>query len=252
MNASIQLYAFEDNLVRVHSDDNGDPWFVAKDVCGVLGIASHRDATGRLDDDERGSVLVDTLGGQQKMSAISESGVYALIFTSRKPEAKAFRKWVTSEVLPSIRKTGKYEHRTVDRDEIRERASRVKLRASVKSRLMTLAVQVSKMEGGDSEDDVLEKYVSLAEVLAGPAGTSVSRSDPVDDLIDGFVSERVEDALGFQVSATDLYKAFYVWCSDNGEQCVPTMALFGRRMGERFRKVRQGTVRYIDIRLVEE
>ncbi len=85
---------------------NNEPFFVAKDVCNVLGISKYRDALSRLDDDERGSVKLDTLGGKQKTSIISESGLYALIMRSNKPEAKAFRKWVTSEVLPAIRKKG--------------------------------------------------------------------------------------------------------------------------------------------------
>ncbi|PGT35639.1 phage antirepressor Ant [Bacillus anthracis] len=85
-----------------------DVWFVAKDVCDVLGINKQRDAYSRLDEDERGSVLVDTLGGQQNMNAINESGLYSLILRSRKPQAKSFKKWVTSEVIPSIRKHGAY------------------------------------------------------------------------------------------------------------------------------------------------
>lgn len=87
---------------------NAEPWFVAKDICEVLGIEKYRDAVSRLDEDERESVLVDTLGGMQRMSAVSESGLYSLIFQSRKPEARKFRKWVTGEVLPSIRKKGYY------------------------------------------------------------------------------------------------------------------------------------------------
>lgn len=84
------------------------PWFVTADVCRILGIAKPRDAAAKLEDDERASTTVDTLGGPQEVSAISESGVYALIFRSRKPFAIEFRKWVTSDVLPSIRKTGAY------------------------------------------------------------------------------------------------------------------------------------------------
>ena len=87
---------------------NGQTWFVAKDVCKVLGIEKARNAVSRLEDDERGPVLVDTLGGTQRMSAVSESGLYHLVFQSRKPEAKKFRRWVTGEVLPQIRMTGGY------------------------------------------------------------------------------------------------------------------------------------------------
>jgi hypothetical protein len=99
-----------ESMVRVVIRGGG-PWFVALDVCGVLGIAKHRNAVSRLADDERGSVLVDTLGGQQEVAAVSESGLYALIFRSRKPKAIEFRKWVTSEVLPTIRQTGSYTPR---------------------------------------------------------------------------------------------------------------------------------------------
>lgn len=106
----MQTFTFNanDTAIRVEIID-GNPWFVAKDVCDALTIEKHRDAVSRLDDDERGSVVVDTLGGKQSVSAVNESGLYNLIFQSRKAEAKAFRKWVTSEVLPSIRKTGRYE-----------------------------------------------------------------------------------------------------------------------------------------------
>lgn len=87
----------------------GEPWFMGKDICQVLGIANHKDALGRLDEDERCGVgITDPLGRQQEATFINESGLYSLIMQSRKPEAKSFKKWVTSEVLPSIRKYGYY------------------------------------------------------------------------------------------------------------------------------------------------
>ena len=87
---------------------NGEPWFVAKDICDALGISKYRDAIARLDEDERMSIFVDTPGGGQSMTSVNESGLYLLIFQSRKSESKAFRKWVTKEVLPNIRKHGFY------------------------------------------------------------------------------------------------------------------------------------------------
>lgn len=105
--ALVEVFNFsqERTPIRVQVINN-EPWFVAKDVCEVLGIANHKDAASRLDDDEtRGSVM-PTPSGRQECKMVSESGLYALIFQSRKPEAKAFRKWVTSEVLPSIRRKG--------------------------------------------------------------------------------------------------------------------------------------------------
>ena len=87
---------------------NGSPWFVAKDVCECLGLTKHRDAVSRLDGDERGSVEVDTLGGTQQMAAVNEYGLYSLVLSSRKPSAKAFKRWITHEVIPTIRKHGAY------------------------------------------------------------------------------------------------------------------------------------------------
>lgn len=87
---------------------NGEPWFVAKDVCDCLLIGKYRDAVSRLDEDERGSVEVDTLGGKQGMTAVNEYGLYNLVLSSRKPEAKEFKRWITHEVIPAIRKHGAY------------------------------------------------------------------------------------------------------------------------------------------------
>lgn len=82
--------------------------FIAKDVCAVLGLSNRNMAVAGLDEDERALITVDTLGGPQSLLAVNESGLYSLILRSRKPQAKAFRKWVTSVVLPSIRTHGGY------------------------------------------------------------------------------------------------------------------------------------------------
>ena len=100
LNASVRI---------IERDDQ--PWFVAKDVCEALTIQNTTQALDRLDDDEKGVCQIYTLGGQQTINIVSESGLYALILRSDKPAAKAFRKWVTSEVLPSLRKDGFYASR---------------------------------------------------------------------------------------------------------------------------------------------
>lgn len=87
---------------------DGAPWFVGRDACEVLGISKYRDALAQLDTDERVSAAVDTLGGPQQMTVISESGLYSLMFVSRSPKVQPFRRWVTGEVLPTIRRTGGY------------------------------------------------------------------------------------------------------------------------------------------------
>jgi prophage antirepressor-like protein len=105
--SNIQIFNYQSNEVRT-VEMGGEPWFVLKDVCNILGISKYRDTAARLDADERGSVEVDTLGGTQQVIAVNESGLYHVILRSDKPEAAPFRKWVTSEVLPSIRKNGGY------------------------------------------------------------------------------------------------------------------------------------------------
>lgn len=87
---------------------DGEPWFVAADVCKALLIVNSRNALTRIDDDEKGVVSTDTLGGRQEVTIVNEPGLYALILSSRKPEAKAFKRWITHEVIPSIRKHGAY------------------------------------------------------------------------------------------------------------------------------------------------
>lgn len=105
---SIQLFS-SDEFGDVRAvNRGGEPWFVAKDVCDALGIANSRDALARLDDDEKGVGLTDTLGGAQEMTIVNEPGLYTLVLSSRKPEAKAFKRWITHEVIPSIRRTGGY------------------------------------------------------------------------------------------------------------------------------------------------
>ncbi|MFF2852599.1 BRO family protein [Streptomyces sp. NPDC058001] len=87
---------------------DGEPWFVGKDACDAVGISKYRDALVQLDEDERVSAAVDTPGGAQQMVLVSEPGVYALLLISRSPRAKSFRRWLTHEVIPSLRRTGSY------------------------------------------------------------------------------------------------------------------------------------------------
>lgn len=87
---------------------DGEPWFVAVDVCTALEIGNSRQAITRLDDDEKGVISTDTLGGAQVMNIVNEPGLYSLVLGSRKPEAKAFKRWIVHDVIPSIRKHGAY------------------------------------------------------------------------------------------------------------------------------------------------
>ena len=112
MNNQLSIYTFQNRTVRVAGSPE-NPLFVAADVCAVLGIANNRDAIEKLDADEKGVASTDTPGGKQEMAVVTESGLYTLILRCRDAvtpgtTAHAFRKWVTAEMLPTIRKTGFY------------------------------------------------------------------------------------------------------------------------------------------------
>lgn len=110
--SELSVFNFDSQALRTLTR-NGEPWFIAADVCEALAIKNHRDSVDRLDDDEKGVASTDTLGGQQEMLIVNESGLNAIILRCRDAMTKGtpahkYRKWVTSEVLPSIRKTGQY------------------------------------------------------------------------------------------------------------------------------------------------
>nr|DAZ25533.1 MAG TPA: repressor domain protein [Caudoviricetes sp.] len=109
MNETMQTFNYDNNQVRTIMQD-GEPWFVLKDVCEILGLDTKqlKKVADRLENDEKGRNLIPTPGGKQESWVINESGLYSVILRSDKPQAKPFRRWVTHEVLPTIRKTGSY------------------------------------------------------------------------------------------------------------------------------------------------
>lgn len=105
---TIMPFEFGGSEVRTTRDGDGEAWFVASDVAKILGYRNAADMTRNLDDDEKGTHNVRTPGGNQDMTTVNESGLYHAIFSSRRSEAKEFRRWVTWDVLPEIRRTGTY------------------------------------------------------------------------------------------------------------------------------------------------
>ena len=103
----LQLYRYDGQEVRVVGTPDNPMW-VARDVAEILGIDNIRQNLAEFPDDEKGVCTIDTLGGPQEVVTVTECGLYRLIFKSRKPNAERLRKWVFSEVLPAIRKTGSY------------------------------------------------------------------------------------------------------------------------------------------------
>lgn len=111
MNTEIQTFTFNTTTLRTLPDENGDPWFVGKDVATILGYTNPRKALiDHVDDEDKtdGVTIRDSIGREKNPTVINESGLCSLILSSKLPTAKRFKRWVTHEVLPSIRKTGGY------------------------------------------------------------------------------------------------------------------------------------------------
>lgn len=149
----IQVWNYESSEIRT-VQVNGEPWFVLADVCKVLELSSPHKVADRLENDERNQIPVtDSLGRYQNTAIINESGLYTVILRSDKPQAKPFRKWVTSEVLPSIRKHGAYmtdqalEKALTNPDFLIQLATQLKTEQEQRRRLeTTVAAQSKQME----------------------------------------------------------------------------------------------------------
>lgn len=177
MTTDIKPFDFHGQTVRTLTDEHGEPWFSLKDVMGVLGIGNPTETVKTLDSDEFTTTeLTDSLGRSQSSFIVNESGLYSLIMRSRKPEAKPFRKWVTSEVLPSIRKTGSY---TAPSMSVEERALSImsELKAIVDRQKRTITSQheaITQMEPKAEAYDTFIDHAGLYKV--GEAAKLLSNS----------------------------------------------------------------------------
>jgi prophage antirepressor-like protein len=142
-------FFFQEYEVRVITDEAGIFWFIAADVCAALDLGNTTNALKRLDDEEKTLILIKGISrGNDSVNVINESGLYSLILNCRKPEAKPFKKWVTSEVLPTIRKTGGYELPKSKRNTLIDQESRA-------LKMFPLAHRAAKILGLDKNETVL-------------------------------------------------------------------------------------------------
>lgn len=159
MKNNIVAFKYEEQQVRT-IEKNGEPWFVGKDVADILGYSDTAQAVRKhIDHEDKGVVEMTTPGGKQPVTIINESGLYSLILSSKLPTAKKFKHWVTSEVLPSIRKTGEYKITPAQQNrlDIMERNSR--------AREASLWLRISAQVKSDTYRQVCASYAST--VLAG-------------------------------------------------------------------------------------
>lgn len=158
---NLQVFNFNDFEIRVVVDDTGQPLWVAADVARALGYNSAKDMTRRLEEDEKGGRIVPTPGGNQSMSVINEPGLYASILRSRRPEAKGFKRWVTHDVLPAIRRTGSYNFPRYDLPDSYPDALR-KL-ANCHEKIIAL-LDVAEMY--KNKADYVEQFVSADDLIS--------------------------------------------------------------------------------------
>ena len=155
--------------VRVVMVD-GEPWFVGKDICDALDIGNSRQAMARIDDDEKSGVILNDGSQGRNMGIVNEYGVYSLIMTSRKPEAREFKRWITHDVLPSIRKTGSYGKPALPQtyqEALRELADRCDVIEQQKFELLEQKPKVEFFDAVAESKDAIE-IASVAKVLDVP------------------------------------------------------------------------------------
>lgn len=162
MNTEIQRFDFKGAALRTLTDENGEPWFIAKDVCDILGHSNVSMALDRLDDDERSK---SNLGRQGETNIVTEAGLYSLVLGSRKPEAHEFKRWVTHEVLPQIRKTGGYIPTTDADDDMTILAKAVMIGQR------TMEEQKRRIAAQESHIKELEPKARFADAVAASDGT---------------------------------------------------------------------------------
>lgn len=164
MNNEIQQFDFKGASLRTLTDKAGEPWFVAKDVCDILGHSNVSMALDRLDDDERSKF---NLGRQGETNIVNEAGLYVLVLGSRKPEAHEFKRWVTHEVLPQIRRTGGYIPATDADDDMTILAKAVMIgQRTMEEQKQRIADQQSRIDELQPKASAWDNFVDIPDALS--------------------------------------------------------------------------------------
>lgn len=173
----LQVFNYGDTPIRTVEREDG-VWWVLKDVCTALNITDHISVTRRLDEDEKGVGQILTPGGTQEMSLVNEPGLYNVILRSDKPEARDFKRWVTHEVIPSIRKTGSYAMQPKTTAEMFAMQAQINL--EVEQRMNALEAANEKTE---------KKIIGMANILQASIVPAESWQDKTNDAISALVEE---------------------------------------------------------------
>lgn len=168
MNNEMQRFDFKGASLRTLIDKAGEPWFIAKDVCDILGLENSRKATAELDSDEKNTVTIsDGIAGNPNKTIISEPGLYRLVMKSRKPEAKEFQRWVTHEVLPQIRRTGGYIPTTDADDDMTILAKAVMIgQRTMEEQKRRIQAQQTRIDELQPKASMWDSFVGIPDVLS--------------------------------------------------------------------------------------
>jgi prophage antirepressor-like protein len=223
MNSLIN-FDYQERPVRVIKDEDGAPWWVARDICEILDIKDASNATKNLDDDEKGTQEIRTLGGRQGMLTVNESGLYTLIFKSNKKEAKTFRKWITGEVLPAIRRDGKYEMPNIEPPEINngllvtEGIVPITVARLTEAAQGTKAAMIMARALGFRDNEARQLASQLVKRMTGLDVLMLlgSPSSMGDNFVLDFLDENIEEGAGRgTISVLDLYRDYCSWCKEH-------------------------------------
>lgn len=243
--SEVQVFDFQEHAVRSVVDDDGEPWFVGRDVCRCLEIASPESSLRRLAADERRMHSMHTRMGLREFSLVSEPGVYRLIFTSRKEEAEQFKRWLAHDVLPALRRTGEYRIDAAEPDEDDEAQREALLSGAIP--VDGVAVSVETISAS------LKVVSEVCRIFGKPAARNVYTKLPLPvpddafmpgvlppemegrprDAMDRFIDEELAHSPGTWTASHEVHAAYRDWCRVHGIQAESAQML-GRRLSGLF------------------
>lgn len=202
----IILKKFNENQLQIVQDDLGNPWFVAKDVMNVLGIKSQAHALRKVDPDDKGEAeLQGESDFLRKHAIVSEAGLYTLIMQSNKESAKKFQKWVTTEVLPSIRKTGSYVARTIDPlDQLKMHVA-VMEKQRDEIRLLNSSLEKVAIEAKQEGDTLTSDQIAILDEYIEDRASQVSKDDKSEKVNIGCMRGLIKKTF-FKIAGSRTYK----------------------------------------------
>ena len=249
---TLPLFEFEGQPLRVHLDDAGEPWFVAKDVLKTLGYAGDYNPSRALQAVPRewkGVQRMHTLGGAQDMLTLSEPGLYFFVARSDKPRALPFQKWLAGEVLPSLRRLGRYEMPSRNGSQpVGLSPAALRLRPALRERILGSAMQCARLMGATSMAEVEGIFCRCCELVASTPEQPLLPADREAGLIRDFMQECCQSSKGVKTTATAIYDRFRVWWNSRSKEPLPSQKRLGALLQERFVHHRRGgRIWYLDL-----